>query len=229
MGAGFEGWVHDFLDSMKPEAKARVLEASQGIPLLKASDSGNAKKDEKGHSHDEHESEWDPHVWVSPVNAKLMALNIKNSLVALDSSHKADYEANYKLFADRLDQLDSSFKQSLGPLPNKKIVVAHDSFGYLSKEYGLTQLPIMGLSPDAEPTAQTMKDINAFIKTNKLKYIFFEELVSDKVAKTLAGDAGIETLVLNPVEGLTEAQMKAGLDYVTIMETNLKNLLKALQ
>ncbi|MNL69050.1 High-affinity zinc uptake system binding-protein ZnuA precursor [compost metagenome] len=87
----------------------------------------------------------------------------------------------------------------------------------------------MGLTPDSEPTAQDMKKINNFVKEHQVKYIFFEELVSDKLAKTLANDLKIETLVLNPLEGLTDAQMKAGEDYFSIMEKNLQNLVKALQ
>ena len=71
--------------------------------------------------------------------------------------------------------------------------------------------------------------MNQFMKKHQLKYIFFKELVSDKLAKTLAKDAGAETMVLNPLEGLTEKQAAAGENYISIMDNNLKNLVKALQ
>jgi zinc transport system substrate-binding protein len=232
LGAGFEGWVHDVLSSLQPDAKVTAVEASKGLKLIAAADEHEQEDDHQQgdrHAHGEHESEWDPHVWLSPVNAKIMAQTMKDHLVKLDPAHQADYEANFKRFADQLDRLNDSFKQSLSPLTKREIVVTHNSFGYLCKEYGLTQKAIMGISPDAEPTSKDLQQINAFIKEHDVKYIFFEELVSDKLAKTLAKDAHIETLVLNPIEGLTEDQLKAGEDYLSLMESNLKNLLKALQ
>lgn len=223
-GLGFEGWVHDFLESQKKDAKVMILEASQGIKLIEA-EHGSEHEAEHDHEH----SQYDPHAWLSPQNAKKMADNIKNALIVVDGAHKADYEANYSKLAARFDQLDASYRDALGKLAKKDIVVSHQAFAYLCRDYGLNQRAIMGLSPDAEPTAQDMKEINSFIKANNVKYIFFEELVSDKLAKTLAKDAKVETLVLNPLEGLTDEQMKAGQDYFTVMEGNLQNLVKALQ
>ncbi|WP_246079028.1 metal ABC transporter substrate-binding protein [Paenibacillus piri] len=236
LGAGLEGWVDHTLSSLPKDSKLTVLEASKGLELLESTeDDGHDhehkadQKDDKNKAKAQDEHHLDPHVWLSPVNAKKMAAAIKDQLIQIDAAHKSDYEANYAKFAGQLDDLNGKFKQKLSSLPKKEIVVTHQSFGYLAKEYGLKQMPIMGLSPDAEPTAQDLKDINAFIRDNNVKYIFFEELVSDKLAKTLAKDAKVDTLVLNPIEGLTEEQVKAGADYITLMESNLNNLIKALQ
>ncbi len=231
-GAGFEGWVHDFLDSVKPDSPLQIIEAGKGAHLLPASE--EAREHEDGHKDepkDEHgdDHQYDPHAWLSPVNAKKMGENIKDGLIITDPVHKADYEANYAKFAAQLDELDARYRQALSPLPKKEIAVSHQAFAYLCHEYGLTQMPIMGLSPDSEPTAQDLKKMNEFIKEHDVKYIFFEELVSDKLAKTLANDANIDTMVLNPLEGLTEEQIKAGEDYISIMDINLRNLTKALQ
>ncbi|MCP3773287.1 metal ABC transporter substrate-binding protein [Paenibacillus sp. MZ04-78.2] len=232
LGAGFEGWVKDTLDSLKKDNKTVVVEASRGIKLLPGTeeehgDANAQAKDDHGHDHDHGNT--DPHVWLSPLNAKQMALNIKDALIQVDGVHKADYEANFKKLADRLDQLDGKYKSELSKTSKKDIVVTHQSFGYLAKAYGLNQKAIMSLAPDAEPTSKDMKNILQFIKDNQVKYIFFEELVSDKLAKTLAKDAGVETLVLSPIEGLTEEQATKGDDYVSLMENNLNNLIKALQ
>ncbi|UUZ94285.1 metal ABC transporter substrate-binding protein [Paenibacillus sp. P25] len=227
LGAGFEGWVKDTLDSLPKDAKVTPVETSKGITFMKAVEEEEHASHGTGKDHQEGAN--DPHVWLSPVNAKIIAGNIKDALVKADAAHQADYEANFKRLSDQLDQLDNKFRTQLAPAPNKDIVVTHQAFAYLAKEYGLTEKPIMGLSPDAEPTSQDMKDILGFIKTNHVKYIFFEELVSDKLAKTLAKDAGVQTMVLNPLEGLTEEQSKKGADYLSIMEDNLNNLIKALQ
>jgi zinc transport system substrate-binding protein len=217
-GAGFEGWVNDFLSSLQANSKLQVIEASKGVDLLKASE-------ETGQA----DLQYDPHAWMSPRNAVKMSENILNGLISVDPSHEADYRKNYDKLAADLNGLDAEYKQQLATTTKKEIAVSHQAFAYLCRDYGLTQMPIMGLSPDSEPTAQDLKKMNEFIKSHDVKYIFFEELVSDKLAKTLAKDAHVDTMVLNPLEGLTENQLKAGEDYISIMNKNLKNLLKALQ
>lgn len=288
-GAGFEGWVGDFLGSLSANSGLTVVEASAGVELIRSDDhddhdhdhahddhdhdghaheedghddhahddhdhgkeekDSHAKDDQDSHSHshaseskasdsktsDSHghdghnHGDTDPHVWGSPKSALKMAENIRDGLVRVDPANRAVYDANYDKLHKELSDLDAKFKSELSKVKTKEIVVSHQAFGYLSRDYGLTQMPIMGLSPGSEPTAQDLKAINQFVREHGVKYIFFEELVSDRLAKTLAKDAGIETLVLNPVEGLTREQEKAGDNYVTIMERNLQNLLKALQ
>ncbi|WP_151734322.1 metal ABC transporter solute-binding protein, Zn/Mn family [Paenibacillus tengchongensis] len=186
------------------------------------------------HAADEHTEEadslhTDPHTWVSPKSALIMAENIKNSLQKADPDHKDGYEERYNALAERLEALDAKFTAELGKLPNKEIVVSHQAFGYLARDYGLAQHAIMGLSPDAEPRGQDLLELAELVKEEGIRYIFFEELVSDKLAKTLADEAGVSTMVLNPVEGLTEDQEKNGDNYFTLMEKNLQNLILALQ
>ncbi len=237
-GAGFETWTDDFLKSLNKGTTLQTLEATKGLELIKvAPGSKEAKKDSHGHKHGhnhshgsknpEHENT-DPHMWISPASAKKMAEAIKNKLIEIDPAHKNDYEDNFKKLDAQFAKLDESFKQAVSAGKRKDIVVSHQAFGYLARDYGLRQVPIMGLSPDAEPTAQDMKQIAEFAKQNNIKYIFFEELVSDKLAKTLANELKIGTLVLNPVEGLTEKQVKSGEDYFSIMAKNADNLKKAL-
>ncbi|KIL38195.1 ABC transporter substrate-binding protein [Gordoniibacillus kamchatkensis] len=226
-GIGFEGWADNALKTLKADGPV-VVEAGKGVPLLQAAeDDGHDVKD--GGEAGESKPGADPHIWLSPANAKIIGANIKQAFIQADPAHKQDYEANYANFASKLDALDAKYKQQLGGVKQKQLVVSHQAFGYLCRDYGLTQMPIMGLAPDAEPTAQEMKKINDFIKQNNVKTIFFEELVSDKLAKTLAKDAGVGTAVLNPLEGLTEQQQKAGQDYFSVMETNLQHLVQALQ
>ncbi|GAB6929841.1 metal ABC transporter substrate-binding protein [Paenibacillus sp. JCM 10914] len=188
------------------------------------------------HEHDENQPEasesshhTDPHTWVSPKSALIMAENIKKSFVEVDPEHKELYEQRFEGLKEKLVALDHNFTTELSKLPNHDIVVSHQAFGYLCRDYGLTQHSIMGLSPDAEPRAQDIVNLTKTVKEKNVRYIFFEELVSDKLARTLANEAGVETLVLNPVEGLTKEQVDAGENYFTLMEKNLQNLKKALQ
>lgn len=258
-GAGLEGWVPNFLKGMGSDAKVLTMEVSQGIQLINAEGddghnhgaSGSEDHEHEGEEHahegeehaDEHATDEhadtateavpshhiDPHTWVSPKSAKTMAANIKDAYIKVDPEHKNDYEARYADLAKKLDELDAKFTEALSKTSKKEIVVSHQAFGYLCRDYGLTQHAIMGLSPDAEPRAQDLVALSKLVKEEGIKYIFFEELVSDKLAKTLAGEAGVETLVLNPVEGLTKEQQKAGDNYFSLMEKNLQNLILALQ
>jgi zinc transport system substrate-binding protein len=221
-GAGMEHWVGDVLGALQNK-KLIVVEASKGISLL------------EGHHHEEEEEEededeiYDPHVWLSPVNAKLEMENIKNALVKADTDGKSYYEANYKKYAAECDLLDKEFKSAILPLKNKDIIVAHQAFGYLCERYGLNQVPIEGLSPDSEPDPGRMAEIIDFARKHKVKVIFFEELASPKVAEAIAKATGAGTDALNPIEALGEDEIAAGDDYFTIMRRNMKSLVAALQ
>ncbi|WP_274651777.1 metal ABC transporter solute-binding protein, Zn/Mn family [Paenibacillus humicola] len=216
-GAGLEGWVNDFLQGLPGDSKLVTLEASKGIKLIAGNPDGGGS------------AGTDPHTWVSPKSMIVMAGTVLSALQQVDPPHKADYEGNYDKLKAKLDALDEEYTNKLSAVPHRNIVVSHQAFGYLARDYGLHQVSIMGLSPDAEPKAQDLLHIAKFVKDQGVKYIFFESLVSDELAKTLAGETGAGTLVLNPLEGLTPEQEKNGDDYFSIMKANLQNLLKALQ
>lgn len=245
-GAGLEGWVPNFLKGLDSSSKVKAVEVSKGIDLIMTNeehDHGHDEETDHEHSENEEHSDQDthnndtsedslytdPHTWVSPKSAIVMARNIKESLESVDPEHKEGYEERYNKLAERLEALDHKFEEELAKLPNHKIVVSHQAFSYLARDYGLEQYAIMGLSPDAEPRGQDIVKLAKMVKEEGIKYIFFEELVSDKIAKTLAGEAGVSTMVLNPVEGLTAEQEKNGDNYFTLMEKNLQNLIMALQ
>lgn len=224
-GAGLEGWVDDFLHGVVSGGDLRTVEASSGIELIK----GNPEEADEREGDHAHELDVDPHTWVSPKSMLKMAANIHEAFVAADSAHQAQYDARYEDLRKRLEDLDRRYAEGLSDLPRHDIVVSHQAFAYLCRDYGLKQVAIMGLSPDAEPRAQDLLNIARFVKDNGVKTIFFEELVSDRLAKTLAEEANVGTDVLNPLEGLTPEQEKAGDDYFTLMDKNLQNLRKALQ
>jgi len=182
--------------------------------------------EEDGHNHSD--LDVDPHTWTSPRSALVMAANIRDAYIQVDPEHRADYEAHYATLEEKLKQLDAKFTQELAAFERRDIVVSHQAFGYLCRDYGLNQIAIMGLSPEAEPRAQDLLEIAKYVKEHDIPYIFFEELVSQQLADTLAREAKVDTLVLNPLEGLTVEQERAGEDYFSIMESNLENLRKAL-
>lgn len=218
-GAGMEQWVDDVLESLDTEELITV-ETSKGIKLL---------KNEDAHEHDhQHDSENDPHVWLDPENAKYQMNQIKKALIKADEKNKDYYEANYKKYAKQCDQLDQLYKKELAKTSKKELVVAHEAFGYLCHAYGLEQMGIEGLSADDEPDPKQMSEVIDFAKKHEVKTIFFEELVSPKVAKTIAKETGASAKMLNPLEGLSNKKIKAGEDYFSVMKENLTAIKEAL-
>ena len=233
-GAGMEHWVKDVLDGLGSGTKLVAVETSKDVKLLELEEEDDhdhdheEKKDDHDHDHDHDHGGTDPHVWLSPLNAKIQMKNICDALSEKDSEHKTEYAANLDKANADFDTLDSEFHKGLDSLPNKTIVVSHQAFGYLCEAYGLTQMPIEGVEADAEPNAQEMKEITEFVKEHNVKVIFTEELVSPKVAQAIAEATGARVEELNPLEGLTDEELKAGEDYLSVMRDNLKALEGAL-
>jgi zinc transport system substrate-binding protein len=232
-GAGFEPWADKLLANIGGKGPVVVV-ATQGIELLRADLPGH------GHEHDHGKSapakktaketatEQDPHVWLDPVLAQKQVESIRMALAQADPDNAAHYAAQAKAFSERLAAVGDHYERGLAQCARREIVVSHASFSYPAKRYRLTQVPVMGLSPNSEPSPAQLAQIIRFARRHKVKFIFFETLVSPKLAETLAREVGAQTLVLNPIEGLGQDDQAAGKGYVDLMEENLENLRTAL-
>jgi zinc transport system substrate-binding protein len=225
-GAGMEAWLGDLLPSIE-KAGVKTVDTSNGLELLPF-DEKNADEHEGEEEEDEEELIYDPHVWVSPAKYKQQAQNVLAALIEIDAANQDYYKANYDKLAEQLDKLDSDYKQAAAGFKSKVFIVSHAAFEYLAKEYGLTQLPIRGVTPQAEPSPAKLAELVEISRENNIKYIFFESLVSPKLSQTLAKEIGAETLVLNDGQGITAEEIKQGRSYITVMYENLENLKKAL-
>ncbi|WP_339297020.1 zinc ABC transporter substrate-binding protein [Paenibacillus sp. FSL R5-0623] len=181
---------------------------------------------EAGHDHDH--GGLDPHVWLSPALAVKEVRNIEAGLAQAAPEHAEQFKQNADAYIAQLESLDQDFKVAVTDSKRKDFITQHAAFGYLAQEYGLQQVPIAGLSPEQEPSAAQMASVIDFAKEHQVKTIFFETLVSSKVSETIASEVGATTAVLNPIEGLTEEEMSAGMDYISVMKQNLEALKLAL-
>jgi zinc transport system substrate-binding protein len=172
--------------------------------------------------------EIDPHVWLDPTLFKSMVARVASALSEADPPNRTTYEANAADYTRELDDLDASFRQGLAECDRRVMVTSHDAFGYLARRYDLTQDAIAGLEPESEPTPQRLADLAAKVRADGTKTIFYETLVSPKVAQTLAREAGVGTAVLDPLEGLSDDDAKAGKTYVSVMRDNLAAIRLAL-
>lgn len=178
-----------------------------------------------GHRHEESGAA-DPHIWLDPVRYAEVARGVGAAFEKADPRHAADYRRNTAALTGKLDVLDSQFETGLRNTRTRVFVTTHAAFGYLAERYGLTEEAVNGLDPESEPSAARVKDLQEIAKADGVRTVFYETLVSDRTARTIAGDAHLDTDVLDPVEGITEKSR--GSDYFQVMEANLRALRKAL-
>jgi zinc transport system substrate-binding protein len=179
---------------------------------------------EDGEPHaDEHGQ--DPHVWLDPTRLAAIADAVAARLGKADPDHAADFTANAAALRRQLTTLDTDYQKGLATCQSRTIVVSHNAFGYLAERYGLRQIGITGLTPEAEPTAARLAEVAKLARQEKARVIFFETLVSPKIAETLAKEVGARAEVLDPIEGLQPGNDG---DYISVMRSNLSTLRSAL-
>lgn len=227
IGAGFEPWVARTLASMGDGGPA-VFEATHGLELPE-NGAGHAAEGEDEEHNDGHEDAGDPHVWLDPLLLARQAHALAELLAQADPQGREAYQANRDRLAAELEALHREYVAGLEQCRHRTIVVAHAAFGHLAQRYGLEQVGIAGLSPEVEPSPARMREVTAMVRELGVTHIFFETLVSPAVAQTIAREVGAQTLPLDPLEGLSSAQLQAGADYFSVMRENLANLRTALQ
>ncbi|WP_018216586.1 metal ABC transporter solute-binding protein, Zn/Mn family [Salinispora vitiensis] len=167
----------------------------------------------------------DPHLWLDPTRLATVGDQLADRLAQADPEHADDYTARASDLRNQLEQLDAEFTAGLETCQRREIVVSHTAFGYLTTRYQLEQIGITGLSPEHEPSPQRLAEVIEEAKEHQATTIFFETLVSPKVAETIAAQVGAETAVLDPLEGLTADNNG---DYFSVMRANLAALRTAL-
>jgi zinc transport system substrate-binding protein len=165
------------------------------------------------------ETALDPHVWLAPLR---YAAIVREVAAALGTPRAADG------MVAQLRRLDQRYRRGLARCERRQIVTSHAAFGYLARAYGLEQIPLTGLSPEAEPSAKALERLVRQVDEDGATTVFFETLVSPKLAQTVAREAGAQTAVLDPIEGLTQDEIESGADYFSVMRENLAALRKAL-
>ncbi|MEV7772293.1 metal ABC transporter substrate-binding protein [Kitasatospora sp. NPDC086791] len=182
----------------------------------------------EGHEADGHQHEGpagDPHIWLDPTRYAAIARSVGDEFAKADPSHAEDYRKNTDELVTKLTALDQDFRAGLRDTRTRTFVTSHAAFGYLADHYGLTQVAINGVDPESEPTPARLAAVQKAARDNGVTTIFFETLVSPKLADTVAKDLGLKTAVLDPLEGVKDPAKD---DYLTVMKQNLANLRAAL-
>jgi zinc transport system substrate-binding protein len=214
LNGSVEAWGPKIQEQLKGTPTLVVI-AGQGLTTKQLAENGAVMSD--------------PHVWLDPVLAKQEVHAIALALAKVDPTNEGYYLTNEAALDAKLDETDAQYHAGLNQCVKKDIITSHAAFAYLSERYGLTQVPIDGLSPDAEPSPAQLADVVKFAKAHGVTYIFFESLVSPKLSQTIASEVGAKTVVLDPIEGISDQDQAAGQDYFSVMSNNLKSLQTALK
>lgn len=213
-GGALEAWGNKIKDEIQG-SDVLVVTAGKGLVNRQLNENGQTIQD--------------PHIWQDPLLAKKEVVAIEKGYEKIDPKDAPYFQANAKQLEQELDQLHAEFTQGLASCQRKDFVTSHAAFGYLAAQYGINQIAISGISPDEEPSSQKLAEIADLVKKEHIPIIFFESLVSPKLSQTIAQETGAQTMVLNPIEGLTQEDLQAGKNYLTVMRDNLQNLQIALQ
>lgn len=220
-----EAWAATIAASVDPR-KVTIVDASAGAQLLPSK--GHADKGEGEHGHES--DSIDPHLWLDFANAQVMVSNIAAAMATKDPAHRDLYMTNAAAYRARLDTLDAAYRTALATCQKRTLLQGgHFALGYLTARYGLQYHAAAAVNPEAEPTAATMAALVQEMRRNDLRYLFSEELVSPKLAETIAKEAGGTVLLLSAAHNISRVDLDRGITFIEIMERNLANLRRGLE
>ena len=226
IGEDIETFLEKSLSSLSKKAKVIELMQISQIKKLKFreknifevshDDHGHKKHDDHGHAH----GEFDPHIWLDPMNAKIILKEMTKELILLDKKNASKYKANLRNAHIKIDKLvmDINFKIN----KSAKYIVFHDAYQYFENRFGLKTLGALTVNTDILPGAEQLKNIRNLIKKEKAKCIFSEPQFNPKIIKAIAKDTNIKTGVFDPLG----ADLKNNEDLYLKLIINLSNSLK---
>ena len=217
--SAFQAAVDEAVDANPP---AHVVDAAQDTELHAAEhdEHGEEHAEDDGHDH----GTLDPHFWLDPTRLPAVADDVAAQLSEVDPDNADTYAANAEAFGQEMADLDQRYVDGLATCESRAIVTTHEAFSYLAERYDLEQVGISGVDPEGEPSPARLAEVGRVVQDEGVGTIFFETLASPKVAETLADELGVETAVLDPLEGLTDDTQ----DYVSVADANLETLRTAL-
>jgi zinc transport system substrate-binding protein len=231
-GPFMEPWVGKLLQGIDTK-KVAVVDTSQGITLtIRHHEQDEAPKTDDHYRHEaEYTGEYraggfDPHIWLDFSIAIKMVETIAAGFINKDPQNQNFYRSNADKYKHELEDLDRKYKTVLSSCNNRIIIHAgHFAFGYLAKRYDLKYVSAYkGFAPDAEPTPKRLVELIKKLEQYDLNTIYYEELITPKVADTISKETGCNMLMIHGAHNVTKEDMDRGVAFIPLMEKNLENL-----
>lgn len=232
-GAGFETWAEN-LKNVLPKT-TQIIDMSRYVALQKSGEDHHDEEEHADEHHTEHadehhhHGEYDPHYWLNIDNMIKITQTMDTEFSKLLPSKAEQFHKNSSAYITELQKLKSEYASGLAECKNRTLVSNHDAFGYLAHSNKLENVSVIGLSSDEQPSAQTVAHIVEIIKEHGIKTIFFEEMINDNVSQTISRETGAKAVALQPLENISEDELKSQQTYLTIMRENLKKLREAME
>ncbi|RPH88654.1 MAG: hypothetical protein EHM66_00080 [Deltaproteobacteria bacterium] len=172
----------------------------------------------------------DPHIWLDFDNAQKMINNITTAFINKDPKNSESYKKNAQSYTLKLVDLDKKYRAQLSNCKTRTVLHAgHWAFAYLAHRYNLKYVAAYNMSAEAEPSPQQILTLIEQVKGQKLKYIYYEDLMAPRLAQTIAGETGAGLLKLNNGHDISKKDIQSGESFLSLMERNLVNLKKGMQ
>ncbi len=212
-GLGMESWVEDTIAAVNNKSLI-VVDASKDVTPI-------TNVDEEEIS--EH-GQYDPHIWLSLKCAETEVVSIKDALVKVDPTNKDYYEANCTDYTSKLESLYNEYAEKFGTLSNMTFVTGHAAFGYLCRDFGLTQKSVEDVFAEGEPSAQQLTELVNYCNESGVTTVFAEEMASPEVSATLASEVGARVETIYTIESAED-----NMSYLERMESNLSKIFESLK
>jgi len=233
-GAGFETWAEALKNTIPSSTK--TVDMSQYVALQKNKEEhhdehAHEENGDDAHDHEEHDHHgaYDPHYWLDIDNMIKMTQTLDAEFSKLLPAKAEQFHKNAAAYIAELQKLKTEYATGLAECKNRTLISNHDAFGYLTHANNLENISVIGLSSDEQPSAKTVAHVVETLKEHGMKTIFFEELINDNVAQTIAKETGAKAVALQPLENISEDELKSHQTYLSIMRENLKKLREAME
>ena len=216
-----EQWAYKIINAAEKNTNMLAIETGNGAVLLPLNAEGGAQEN--------HVSKFDPHIWLDMDNAQKMVDNIAAAFIKKDSRNSDYYLRNAHKYKLKLISLDQRYRTELTKCKMKTILHAgHWAFAYLAKRYNLKYIAAYNVLADAEPSPQKIVTLVQQVKTEKVPYIYYEDMINPRLAQMIAKETGAALLKLNNGHDESKASIERGESYISLMENNLTNLKKGM-
>ena len=228
-----EHWAYKIIRAAAENTNMLAVETGQGTHLLTTSETpahDDIHQETSPGETDAHPAKYDPHIWLDFENTQKMVDNIARAFINKDPKNSEYYKANAQRYKQSLAALDKKYRAELSVCKSRTILHAgHWAFAYLAQRYNIAYLSAYNISADAEPSPQQMMALVERIKSQKLPFIFYEDLTAPRLAQTLSSETGAGLLKLSNGHDVSKQDVQNGVSFLTLMEKNLTSLKQGMQ